>query len=865
MRREPMEAMNVAAFWMWLERLNMAQYVVNIITYSDRIFKSIFEETLLCLKVVESDTLVHSYEIPMLQIIVGKDREGVNLKFIHNNRVSIFHGIDHFVKQICVRAFQDLIQIALASRPYIPQSSVLGVRGTPSVGDGIIGGFRQTPRPLMSSSNYRGKLWGDIGDLVNYHNLITRVGEMNDVPLKNEQYRSNVLNHKSSLGVGASSSNYGSMFSINRVINKSNYGLGSQSQILQGDLVELLLDQLSVNNANSLIEEKPNVLPNERTIFLTFSKGYPILEYELREFISRLVVTMRCEPAEAMHVAAFWMWLERVKKAQYVANIVTCPDEIFKAIFDETILCLKVAESNSLLRNGDLPMVQYIIGDDKDEMANLRFFYENRLSIINGVGHFVEEVCLKAFQDLIQMAYENRPIPKNLGDGMNVLANYPSIDVGDSRVPSRMDHFIDESNYNSFHRFLGGGSSPSNNVPRFLGGDSSPPNNVPRFLGGGSSNPPNNVPRFLRGASSLPSNVPRLLGGGSSPPNNVPRFLGGGSSAPNNVLRLLGGGSSPLNNVSRFLRGGSSPPNNVPRLLGVSSSLSIHAPLFLRGGSSPSNNVPRFIDDGSSSSDYVPRFQGNKANSSNYVPQSERDRASSSNYLSLFQGDGTSYWDGSSSSNYIPRFQGDGNSSSNYVPRFQGEGNSPSNYVPHFLRDGSSYPTYVPLYQRDEARSSNYVPSLPINIVGNNTDHAFETQQEVLHRGLIIDQLFAQLQLSDDNSQVQRFEEEPNVLPSERTIFLTFSKGYPILEYELRKFLNRSFGDIIEALHMQEVGEDEQPLYARLVVRDARAMETVLSDVGKSKFTINGKHVWARKYVRKSPHSTQYLPINKAN
>ena len=51
---------------------------------------------------------------------------------------------------------------------------------------------------------------------------------------------------------------------------------------------------------------------------------------------------------------------------------------------------------------------------------------------------------------------------------------------------------------------------------------------------------------------------------------------------------------------------------------------------------------------------------------------------------------------------------------------------------------------------------------------------------------------------------------------------------------------------------MQEVGDDEQPLYARLVVLDLSAMVAVLSGQSKAKFSINGKHVWARKYVRKN-------------
>lgn len=60
---------------------------------------------------------------------------------------------------------------------------------------------------------------------------------------------------------------------------------------------------------------------------------------------------------------------------------------------------------------------------------------------------------------------------------------------------------------------------------------------------------------------------------------------------------------------------------------------------------------------------------------------------------------------------------------------------------------------------------------------------------------------------------------------------------------------------MVEAVIMQEVtGVEEQPLYARMVIRPQcfYMMEAILEGTtAKSKFCINGKHLWARKYVRK--------------
>lgn len=102
-------------------------------------------------------------------------------------------------------------------------------------------------------------------------------------------------------------------------------------------------------------------------------------------------------------------------------------------------------------------------------------------------------------------------------------------------------------------------------------------------------------------------------------------------------------------------------------------------------------------------------------------------------------------------------------------------------------------------------------------------------------------------------------ENEEVVIPADdRTVFLTFSKGYPTSESEVRVYFTRKFGEVIEAILMQEVEENEQPLFARMVLKMecASKIEEIVGPGNKKKFTIDGKHVWARKYVRKKPSST---------
>ncbi|KAK1367540.1 RNA-binding protein Musashi Rbp6 like [Heracleum sosnowskyi] len=96
-----------------------------------------------------------------------------------------------------------------------------------------------------------------------------------------------------------------------------------------------------------------------------------------------------------------------------------------------------------------------------------------------------------------------------------------------------------------------------------------------------------------------------------------------------------------------------------------------------------------------------------------------------------------------------------------------------------------------------------------------------------------------------------------NVVPAdERTMFVTFSKGYPVTECEVREFFVKIFGECIESFYMQEVRDTEdQALFARIVFFRPDIIHMILNGVHKAKFTINGKHVWMRKFVPKKTRS----------
>jgi hypothetical protein len=76
----------------------------------------------------------------------------------------------------------------------------------------------------------------------------------------------------------------------------------------------------------------------------------------------------------------------------------------------------------------------------------------------------------------------------------------------------------------------------------------------------------------------------------------------------------------------------------------------------------------------------------------------------------------------------------------------------------------------------------------------------------------------------------------------------------------------RQLGDIIETVIMQEpTPPEKQSLYARLVVRDEAIdkIDDLLEFMPIMKFTINGKHVWARKFTRKFPPTSSEVGTSR--
>ncbi|KAJ1380679.1 hypothetical protein SESBI_45820 [Sesbania bispinosa] len=143
-------------------------------------------------------------------------------------------------------------------------------------------------------------------------------------------------------------------------------------------------------------------------------------------------------------------------------------------------------------------------------------------------------------------------------------------------------------------------------------------------------------------------------------------------------------------------------------------------------------------------------------------------------------------------------------------------------------------------------------------MIRNAVERMVETQQKAVTSQSSEDQSFWFGSIGPSNVRLGSVVQNNEELADDRTLFVTFSKGYRVEEWEVREFFTITYGDCVESLHMQEIVQpNEQPLFARIVFHKVCNIDMILRGATKVKFTINGKHVWARKFVPKRTTTTK--------
>ncbi|KAI3929013.1 hypothetical protein MKX01_029542 [Papaver californicum] len=95
---------------------------------------------------------------------------------------------------------------------------------------------------------------------------------------------------------------------------------------------------------------------------------------------------------------------------------------------------------------------------------------------------------------------------------------------------------------------------------------------------------------------------------------------------------------------------------------------------------------------------------------------------------------------------------------------------------------------------------------------------------------------------------------EPQIVrvtpPSERTMFVTFSREYPISEDQVREYFVGMHEDCIERIDMQKIKPPQkQSLFAKIVFYDSGTIDKILGGEEKVRLFISGLYVQVRRYM----------------
>ncbi|KAJ1288864.1 hypothetical protein BS78_02G120500 [Paspalum vaginatum] len=111
--------------------------------------------------------------------------------------------------------------------------------------------------------------------------------------------------------------------------------------------------------------------------------------------------------------------------------------------------------------------------------------------------------------------------------------------------------------------------------------------------------------------------------------------------------------------------------------------------------------------------------------------------------------------------------------------------------------------------------------------------------------------LFDNLNIKEEPTDaIQLMQQCSRVPRDERTLFVTFSNGYPFTKEELYDFFMGNFGDV-EVISVEEPVEPRPPLYAHITFFTQETIFRILGQNPRIKFVIRGKHLWARQFVPK--------------
>ncbi|KAK9093310.1 hypothetical protein Syun_028221 [Stephania yunnanensis] len=107
-----------------------------------------------------------------------------------------------------------------------------------------------------------------------------------------------------------------------------------------------------------------------------------------------------------MVAISLWLCLEEVGFPNIILKMLSLPDEIVSLVADEAAIIIGFLESS---RTKSLSMPSHTLIEMTRSLMNstlsFQFLHQHRLSVLTGVLRYVENVCAKAFEDILKLGY----------------------------------------------------------------------------------------------------------------------------------------------------------------------------------------------------------------------------------------------------------------------------------------------------------------------------------------------------------------------------------------------------------------------------------------------------------------------------
>ena len=283
LNRDPVQSSQVMALWLWLEKALQSQtrsgsldlITKSLLPLSDVFLNNFANESVLVLNCVEKESFPFSSSntasssssstttrnftalrpappIPMFRVLI---KDNASLELFYGIRLRVISGVAEMANKVCARVFKDIMKAAteIKAAENNALSEAFSAEGRWNVNNPMM---IMMP-PLYSAMALSSLPFDGVSPLQQSYNLRATAPRQQ---------------------VG---------FSPLRP-STSTYNVGAAPGHGGDELSEIMID-LSLNDQEEegVTDDDHVVPPDERTIFLTFSKGYPIPGNEVKSFFER--------------------------------------------------------------------------------------------------------------------------------------------------------------------------------------------------------------------------------------------------------------------------------------------------------------------------------------------------------------------------------------------------------------------------------------------------------------------------------------------------------------------------------------------------------------------------------------------------